>query len=101
MAKNNVGSVSKKSKLNRNQIRDLLSEQISRAIESRGFVELIFKTLDEIPDPKHKLQYMLELMQFVVPKLASQRIEVESAEAPVTHIVFQPASLSAVEQSEK
>lgn len=89
--KTTEGSVSKKTKINRGQLRELFTEQMMRAIEKRGFVDELFRILDQIEDPVHKLRCALELLKFVMPQLASQHIKVESADTPVTHVVFQPA----------
>lgn len=85
------GSVSKKTKMNRGALRELFTEQMMRAVEKRGFVDELFKILDEIKDPDKKLRCALEMMKFVMPQLASQRVEVVNEETPVTQIVFAPA----------
>ena len=86
------GRLSKKGTINRGQLRELLTEQLMRAVESRGFVEEMFKMLNEIKDPDKRLRCSIELLKFAVPQLASQRVEVVNEETPVTQIVFAPAA---------
>lgn len=85
------GSLSKKAKMNRGELRDLFVEQMIRAVEKRGFVNELFIMLDEIKDPKDRLRCGIELLKFTLPQLASQRVEVVNEETPVTRIVFAPS----------
>ncbi len=89
--KSSEGSVSKKTKMNRGQLRELFTEQMMRAVESRGFVEELFKILDDIKDPDKKLRCALEMMKFVMPQLASQRIELANEQVPVSQLIFSPS----------
>jgi hypothetical protein len=86
------GRLSKKGAMNRGQLRELLTEQLIRAVESRGFVSQMFEMLDQIKDPDKRLRCSIELLKFAVPQLASQRVEVVNEETPVTQIVFSPAT---------
>ena len=90
--KKTEGSVSRKTKMNRGQLRELFTEQMMQAINKRGFVGEMFKMLDKIEDPEKKLKCAIELLKFTVPQLASQRVEVVNEDAPVTQIVFAPAA---------
>lgn len=84
----NEGPVSKKTKVNRGQLRELFTEQMLRAVDKRGFVDELFKMLDEIKDPDKKLRCAIELMKFVMPQLAAQKIEVEQVGGQVERVVF-------------
>jgi hypothetical protein len=81
---------SAKTKFNKNEIREALTEQLSRAVHKRGFVDMLFETLDQIKDPDKKLRCAIELMRFVVPQLAAQKIEVEQTTGQVERVVFTP-----------
>ncbi len=91
--KRTEGTSTQKTKINRAQLREALTEQMLGAINRRGFVDELFKMLDEIKEPDKKLRCAIELLKFSVPQLASQHIKVENEETPVTKIVFAPAKL--------
>lgn len=91
---------SAKTKFNKNQIREALTEQLSRAVHTRGFVDKLFETLDEIKDPDKKLRCAIELMKFVVPQLAAQKIEVEQTTGQVERVVFTPLAAPKAEEKE-
>ena len=91
---------SAKTKFNKSQIREALTEQLSRAVHTRGFVDKLFETLDQIKDPDKELRCAIELMKFVVPQLAAQKIEVEQTTGHVERVVFTPLTSSAVEDTE-
>lgn len=88
------GSLSKKAKMNRGELRDLFTEQMIRAVESRGFVSELFKMLDEIKDPRDRLRCGIELLKFTLPQLSAQKIEMTTDETPVTRIVFAPSAVN-------
>lgn len=85
------GRVTKKGTMNRTELRELFTEQMLRAVEKRGFVDEMFKMLDDIKDPDKKLRCAIELLKFSMPQLASQKVEVVTEETPVTRIVFAPS----------
>lgn len=95
------GSTTAKYKKNRNEIREMLMEQLTRAMEKRGFVQELFTMLDKIDEPDKKLRLAIELTRFILPQQAAQRVEIESTEATVEKIVFQqiapPSHLKPVE----
>lgn len=95
--KTTEGSVSKKTKINRGQLRELLTEQMMQAINKRGFVDQMFKMLDQIEEPDKKLRCAIELLKFSVPQLASQHIKVDNESTPVTQIVFRPVEKAPAE----
>jgi hypothetical protein len=66
--------------------RELLLEQITRAVEKRGYIEKLFNTIDSIESAKDKSKLMLDILQYVIPKLASQAIQVTEDKATVTNI---------------
>ena len=91
------GRVTKKGAMNRTELRELFTEQMLRAVEKRGFVDEMFKMLDEIKDPDKKLRCAIELLKFSMPQLASQKVEVVTEETPVTKIVFAPSATPQVQ----
>lgn len=88
------GSISAKGKMNRAALRDLFTEQLIRAIDKRGFVDELFRMLDQIPDPDKRLRCGIELLKFAMPQLSAQKIEMTTDETPVTRIVFQPTPIN-------
>lgn len=88
------GRLSTKGKMNRGQLREMFCEQMIRAVESRGFVDELFKMLDQIKCPDKRLKHGLDMLRFVMPQLSAQKIEMTTDETPVTRIVFQPAPLN-------
>jgi hypothetical protein len=94
------GRLSEKGKINRGQLRELFTEQMMRAIETRGFVDYLFKNLDEIKDPKDRVRCGVELLKFVMPQLAAQKIEVEQVGGQVERVVFRPIESPKIESKE-
>ena len=84
-------SATAKTRVNSVELRKMFSEQLMRAVEKRGFVDELFKMLDQIEDPAQRLKCGLEMLKFVMPQLSAQRVEVVNEQTPVTQIVFQPA----------
>jgi hypothetical protein len=91
---------SAKTKFNKNQLRELFTEQMYRAIDKRGFVDQMYKKLDEIQDPEKWLRCSIELLKFVMPQLAAQKIEVEQTGGQVERVVFTPLQAPRLEEKE-
>jgi hypothetical protein len=89
-----------KNKMSRAQLRELFTEQMLRAVETRGFVGELFKMLDEIKDPDKRLGRAIDLMKFVMPQLAAQKIEVEQVGGQVERVVFRPIEPPKIESKQ-